>query len=303
MTNIEEEARKLGKDPLAIRKGIILAGGTGSRLFPLTQVVSKQLMPVYDKPMIYYPLSVLMLARVREILIITTPHDAAAFQTQLGDGSLWGVQISYAVQEKPEGLPQAFTIAEEFLGGEPSCLVLGDNLFYGESLSASLEAASLREEGGTIFGYYTNHPEEYGVVEFDEGGKVLSIEEKPKVPKSNYAVPGIYFFDGQAPTYTAGLTPSARGELEIAELIETYLKRGELRVEILGRGTAWLDTGNPDALADATQFVQVIQHRQGLKISCPEEIALRQGRITREQLQRSIEKYANSAYGQYLAAL
>jgi glucose-1-phosphate thymidylyltransferase len=303
MTDIEQEARRIGKDPLAIRKGIILAGGTGSRLFPLTQVVSKQLMPVYDKPMIYYLLSVLMLARVRDILVITTPQDAGAFQTQLGDGSLWGVNISYAVQEKPEGLPQAYTIAEEFLEGEPSCLVLGDNLFYGESLSASLETASLRQEGGTVFGYYTSHPEEYGVVEFDESGKVLSLEEKPKEPKSNYAVPGIYFLDGQAPAYTAQLKPSARGELEIMELIGTYLKRDELRVEILGRGTAWLDTGNPDALADATQFVQVIQHRQGLKISCPEEIALRQGRITREQLQLSIQKYAKSAYGQYLAAL
>jgi len=286
-----------------MRKGIILAGGTGSRLFPLTHAVSKQLMPVYDKPMIYYPLSVLMLARVREVLIITTPHDAEAFERQLGDGSQWGLEISYAVQDKPEGLPQAYLIAREFLAGQPSCLVLGDNLFYGESLSASLEAASARQDGGTVFGYYTRTPEEYGVVEFDADKKVISLEEKPKVPKSNYAVPGIYFFDGRAVEFTEALTPSARGELEITELIKAYLTRDELRVEILGRGTAWLDTGNPDALADATQFVQVVQHRQGLKIACPEEIAFRQGRIDRETLTQSIQKYAKTDYGQYLAGL
>ena len=290
-------------DSLAMRKGILLAGGTGSRLFPLTHVVSKQLMPVYDKPMIYYPLSVLMLARVREVLVITTPHDADAFERQLGDGSQWGLHISYAVQAKPEGLPQAYLIAREFLDGQPSCLVLGDNLFYGESLSASLEAASARQTGGTVFGYYTRTPEDYGVVEFDADKKVLSLEEKPKKPKSNYAVPGIYFLDGRAVEFTEQLKPSARGELEIMELVNAYLTRDELQVEILGRGTAWLDTGNPDALADATQFVQVIQHRQGLKISCPEEIAFRQGRIDRERLNESIQKYAKTEYGHYLAGL
>lgn len=285
------------------RKGIILAGGTGSRLFPLTHAVSKQLMPVYDKPMIYYPLSVLMLARVREILVITTPQDQEAFRHLLGNGSQWGLEISYAVQEKPEGLPQAYLIARDFLAGNPSCLVLGDNLFYGQSLSASLESASARTEGGTVFGYYTRAPEAYGVVEFDEAGRVISLEEKPEKPKSNYAVPGIYFLDGRAVEFTEQLTPSARGELEIMDLVRAYLKRDELCVEVLGRGTAWLDTGTPDALADATQFVQVIQHRQGLKIACPEEIAFRQGRIDRGTLERSVERYAKSDYGDYLASL
>lgn len=290
-------------DPLAMRKGILLAGGTGSRLHPLTHAVSKQLMPVYDKPMIYYPLSVLMLARIRDILVITTPHDAAAFQLLLGDGSQWGLNISYAVQPKPEGLPQAFLIGKEFLAGDPVCLILGDNLFYGNELAKSVRAASSRREGGSVFGYYTRQPEQYGVVEFDEQGKVLSIEEKPKKPKSNYAVPGLYFFDSKVVEYASQLVPSARGELEIADLINAYLNRGELQVEIFGRGTAWLDTGTPDSLAEATQFVQVIQHRQGLKIACLEEIAFRQGRISREKLEESIRKYAKSAYGEYLAAL
>lgn len=303
MINQEEQDRSTGGSELVRRKGILLAGGTGSRLHPLTHAVSKQLMPVYDKPMIYYPLSVLMLAGIREVLIITTPHDAPAFELLLGDGSQWGLDISYAVQPKPEGLPQAFLIAEEFLAGEPACLILGDNLFYGHDLSKSLRAAAARLQGGSVFGYYTNMPEQYGVVDFDEDGKALSIEEKPANPKSNYAVPGIYFFDDRVVEYASALKPSARGELEIADLINTYLDRGELQVEILGRGTAWLDTGTPDTLAEATQFVQVIQKRQGLKIACPEEIAFRQGRIDRERLDKSIQKYANSAYGEYLAAL
>ena len=303
MINHEEDDKGNGESRFVRRKGILLAGGTGSRLHPLTHAVSKQLMPVYDKPMIYYPLSVLMLAGVREVLVITTPHDASAFELLLGDGSQWGLEISYAVQPKPEGLPQAFLIAEEFLSGEPACLILGDNLFYGNDLSKALLAASTRLQGGSVFGYYTNMPEQYGVVDFDEAGKALSIEEKPVNPKSNYAVPGIYFFDDRVVEYASALKPSARGELEIADLINNSLDRGELQVEILGRGTAWLDTGTPDSLAEATQFVQVIQKRQGLKIACPEEIAFRQGRIDRERLDKSIQKYANSAYGEYLAAL
>lgn len=290
-------------NPLAMRKGILLAGGTGSRLHPLTLAVSKQLMPVYDKPMIYYPLSVLMLARIRDILVISTPHDLPAFEKLLGDGSQWGLNISYAVQPKPEGLPQAFLIGREFLAGEPVCLILGDNLFYGNDLAKAVRSASSRREGASVFGYYTRQPEQYGVVEFDGDGKVLSIEEKPKKPKSNYAVPGLYFFDDRVVDFASRLKPSARGELEIADLINEYLRRGELQVEIFGRGTAWLDTGTPDSLAEATQFVQVIQHRQGLKIACLEEIAYRQKRISKEKLEESISKYAKSAYGEYLSGL
>ena len=294
---------RLAPGELSLRKGIILAGGTGSRLFPMTHSVSKQLIPVYDKPMIYYPLTVLMLAGVREILVISTPRDLPGFEHLLGDGSQWGLEISYAEQPKPEGLAQAFLIGEEFLAGEPACLVLGDNLFYGHDLGNSLLAASRRSKGATVFGYHTNQPEQYGVVEFDADGRVVSLEEKPAKPKSNYAVPGIYFYDADVVAHAKSLKPSVRGELEITDLNRIYLEKGELHVEILGRGTTWLDTGTPDSLADATQFVQVIQQRQGLKIACPEEVAFLQGRIDRAKLAESVEKYAKTPYGDYLRTL
>ena len=303
MLELEKHRAALAPEDLNLRKGIILAGGTGSRLFPMTHSVSKQLIPVYDKPMIYYPLTVLMLAGVEEILLISTPRDLPAFEHLLGDGSQWGLKISYAEQPKPEGLAQAFLIGEEFLAGEPVCLVLGDNLFYGHELAKSLMAASRRKDGATVFGYHTNQPEQYGVVEFDADGNVVSLEEKPEKPKSNYAVPGIYFYDGNVVALTKDLKPSPRGELEITDLNRVYLERDELRVEILGRGTTWLDTGTPDSLADATQFVQVIQQRQGLKIACPEEVAFLQGRIDREKLGESVAKYAKTPYGEYLASL
>lgn len=303
MLELEKHRAALAPEDLNLRKGIILAGGTGSRLFPMTHSVSKQLIPVYDKPMIYYPLTVLMLAGVEEILLISTPRDLPAFEHLLGDGSQWGLKISYAEQPKPEGLAQAFLIGDEFLAGDPVCLVLGDNLFYGHELAKSLMAASRRKEGATVFGYHTNQPEQYGVVEFDAEGNVVSLEEKPEKPKSNYAVPGIYFYDGNVVALTKELKPSPRGELEITDLNRVYLERGELRVEILGRGTTWLDTGTPDSLADATQFVQVIQQRQGLKIACPEEVAFLQGRIDRGKLGESVAKYARTPYGEYLASL
>jgi glucose-1-phosphate thymidylyltransferase len=303
MSNSSANRLKLDPEEQSIRKGIILAGGTGSRLFPMTHSVSKQLIPVYDKPMIYYPLTVLMLAGIREILVISTPRDLPGFEHLLGNGSQWGLEISYAPQPKPEGLAQAFLIGEDFLAGEPACLVLGDNLFYGHELGSSLLSASRRIEGATIFGYHTNQPEQYGVVEFDAAGKVVSLEEKPARPKSNYAVPGIYFYDSNVVTMAKSLRPSHRGELEITDLNRLYLERGELRVEILGRGTTWLDTGTPDSLADATQFVQVIQQRQGLKIACPEEIAFHQGRIDRAKLGESISKYSGTPYGDYLRSL
>ena len=303
MSDIETNRLKLGAGERNLRKGIILAGGTGSRLWPMTHAVSKQLIPVYDKPMIYYPLTVLMLAGVRDILVISTPHDLPSFELLLGDGSQWGLQITYAAQPKPEGLAQAFLIGEEFIAGEPVCLALGDNLFYGHDLSVSLMNASRQTSGATVFGYHTNEPEQYGVVEFDKAGNVISLEEKPAKPKSNYAVPGIYFFDSKVVDLVKTLKPSVRGELEITDLNRLYLELGELRVEILGRGTTWLDTGTPDALADATQFVQVIQQRQGLKIACPEEVAFLQGRIDRAKLGESVTKYAKTAYGQYLASL
>lgn len=293
----------LANEDLALRKGIILAGGTGSRLFPMTHSVSKQLIPVYDKPMIYYPLTVLMLAGIREILLISTPHDLPNFRNLLGDGSQWGLELHYAEQPRPEGLAQAFLVGERFLNGDPVCLVLGDNLFYGHDLGASLLAASRRTDGATIFGYHTQEPEQYGVVEFDGNWNVISLEEKPRLPKSSYAVPGIYFFDGSVVDMAKKLKPSPRGELEITDLNRLYLEEGRLRVEILGRGTTWLDTGTPDSLADATQFVQVVQQRQGLKIACPEEIAFMQGRINRERLNSSIEKYHGTPYGAYLAIL
>ena len=288
---------------LALRKGIILAGGTGSRLFPMTHAVSKQLIPIYDKPMIYYPLTVLMLAGVEEILLISTSHDLPCFEQLLGNGSQWGLRICYAEQSKPGGLAQAFIIGESFLNGEPVCLVLGDNLFYGPDLVKSLQAASKRMDGATIFGYHTNEPNHYGVVEFDVEWNVISLEEKPKLPKSNYAIPGIYFYDKRVVEIAKSLTPSSRGELEITDLNQVYLKRCELRVEILGSGTTWFDTGTPDSLADAAQFVQIIQQRQGHKIACLEEVAFLQGRINRVRLNESIVKYEGTPYGEYLSII
>lgn len=303
MIDKETSHMRLSAADQDLRKGIILAGGTGSRLFPMTHSVSKQLIPVYDKPMIYYPLTVLMLAGIREILVISTPRDLPGFKNLLGDGSQWGLAMSYAEQVHPDGLAQAFLIGEVFLNGGSVCLILGDNLFYGHDLGKSLLAASRRLQGATIFGYHTYQPEQYGVVEFDDAWNVVSLEEKPKRPKSNYAVPGIYFYDNQVVELTRKLKPSPRGELEITDLNRSYLKRGDLRVEILGRGTTWLDTGTPDSLADATQFVQVIQQRQGLKIACPEEIAFSQGRIDRTCLNASAAKYAGTPYGDYLQTL
>jgi len=282
------------------RKGIILAGGSGSRLHPLTRAVSKQLMPVYDKPMIYYPLSMLILGGIKEILIISTPHDLPHFKTLLGDGKNLGLDIYYAEQPSPDGLAQAFIIGKEFLAGSPSALILGDNLFYGTHIEESLRTAGNQTKGATIFGYQVDDPTEYGVVEFDKTGKVLSIEEKPEVPKSSYAVPGIYFYDEHASEYASELTPSPRGELEITDLNLRYLKEGTLRVETFGRGTAWLDTGNCDNLLAASQFVQVIEKRQGLKVGCIEEIAWRKGFISDTQLADLAANYGKSAYGEYL---
>ncbi|WP_269542223.1 glucose-1-phosphate thymidylyltransferase RfbA [Cerasicoccus fimbriatus] len=285
------------------RKGIVLAGGSGTRLYPLTISVSKQLMPVYDKPMIYYPLSVLMLAGIREIMIITTPHDQAAFRALLGDGSQYGLKLEYAIQDAPRGLAEAFIIAEDFLAGGPSALILGDNLFYGHSLPENLRRANARESGGTVFGYEVSNPSEYGVVEFDAEGNVVSIEEKPTEPKSNFAIPGIYFFDERASGFARAQKPSKRGELEITDLISRYQEEGELKVEVMGRGVAWLDTGNPDALLEAAQYVKVIQSRQGLQISCLEEIAFRAGWINREQLNEAGEALAKTPYGKYLLSV
>ena len=285
------------------RKGIVLAGGTGTRLYPLTLAVSKQLMPVYDKPMIYYPLSVLMLAGLREILIITTAEEQPQFQRLLGDGAQFGLELSYAVQPKPGGLAQAFLVGAKFLAGAPSALVLGDNLFYGHDFVKSLEAASERADGATIFGYHVANPSAYGVVELDVDGKALGIEEKPSKPKSPYAVPGLYFYDSDAVKFAKQLKPSKRGELEITDLNLRYLKEGRLKVELLGRGTAWLDTGTPASLLDAAHFVQVIETRQGLKIACLEEIAFRAGWIKRAQLEKQIARHGGSAYANYLRRL
>jgi len=285
------------------RKGIVLAGGSGSRLYPLTLAVSKQLMPVYDKPMIYYPLSILMLAGIREILVITTPHDLPLFQLLLKDGSGCGIQIEYAVQPEPKGLAQAYQIGAQFLGDSPSCLILGDNLFYGADLTSVLERACTQPSGATIFGYHVANPSAYGVVEFDQKGKVLSLEEKPAKPKSDYAIPGLYFYDEKAVDYARDLKPSGRGELEITDLNRCYLERGELNVELLGRGTAWLDTGTHDSLIEAAEFVQVIQHRQGLKIACLEEIAYERNWLTRDQLQTQATLHGSSSYAGYLKSL
>ena len=284
------------------RKGIILAGGSGTRLFPLTIAVSKQLMPVYDKPMVYYPLSVLMLAGIREILVISTPTDLPLFRRLLGDGSQFGVTLTYAEQPSPDGLAQAFHIAGDvgFIKNEPAALVLGDNLFYGHDLAKSLERASARSGGATIFGYHVADPKSYGVVEFAPDGRVVSLEEKPLQPKSNYAIPGIYFYDADVVPLSRSLKPSKRGELEITDLNRLYLERGDLHVELLGRGTAWLDTGTHDSLLEAGQFVSVIENRQGLKIACLEEIGFRQGWLTRAGLEASIAKLGKSNYGAYL---
>ena len=282
------------------RKGIILAGGSGTRLHPLTRVISKQLLPVYDKPMIYYPLTTLMYAGIREIMIITTPHEQHLFRQLLGDGREWGLELTYAVQPKPEGLAQAMIIAEEFLDGGPSCLILGDNIFHGGGLREVLRRAAEQESGATVFGYWVRDPERYGVVEFDREFRGLSIEEKPAEPRSNYAVTGLYFYDGRAPGFARGLRPSRRGELEITDLNRIYLEQGDLRVERLGRGYAWLDTGTHESLQQAASFIETIEARQGLKVACPEEIAFMQGWIDEAALRALAEPLRKSGYGEYL---
>jgi glucose-1-phosphate thymidylyltransferase len=286
-----------------ISKGIILAGGTGTRLHPLTKGLSKQLMPIYDKPMIYYPLSTLMLAGIREILIITTPHEQALFQGLLGDGESWGMRLEYAAQPSPDGLAQAFLIGEGFIDGDACALVLGDNVFYGHGLQGLLVESAQQAEGATVFGYYVSNPTAYGVAEFDDDGFVIGLEEKPKVPKSNYAVAGLYFYDQHVVAHAKALKPSARGELEITDLNRRYLDAGKLRLQRFGRGMAWLDTGTPEALLQAANFVQTIQERQGLRASCPEEISFRQGWIDVDQLARLAKPLEKTEYGQYLQAL
>jgi glucose-1-phosphate thymidylyltransferase len=285
------------------RKGIILAGGTGTRLYPITQGISKQLLPVYDKPMIYYPLSVLMLAGIREVLVINTPHEQHLFRTLLGDGSQWGMQIEYAVQPSPDGLAQAYLIGREFVAGQPSCLVLGDNIFHGPGLTAMLQRADARTQGATVFGYWVRDPERYGVADFDSAGRVIGLEEKPARPRSNYAVTGLYFYDGRASDFASELTPSARGELEITDLNRRYLEEGSLHMEQLGRGYAWLDTGTHQSLLEASNYIETIEARQGLRVCCPEEIAWNNGWIDAEHLNELARPLAKSGYGQYLLSL
>ena len=285
------------------RKGLILAGGSGTRLYPITQAISKQLLPVYDKPMIYYPLSVLMLAGIRDILVINTPHEQALFQRLLGDGSQWGLNIEYAVQPSPDGLAQAFTIGRDFIGGQPSCLVLGDNIFHGHGLTQTLRRADARTEGATVFGYHVSDPERYGVAELDADGRVTSIEEKPARPRSNYAVTGLYFYDGTVSDRVTGLKPSPRGELEITDLNRLYLEEGSLNMEPLGRGTAWLDTGTHESLMQAAAFIETIQTRQGMQVCCPEEIAWQNHWIDDEQLLKLAKPLKTNGYGKYLAML
>ncbi|QIL20080.1 glucose-1-phosphate thymidylyltransferase RfbA [Thermomonas sp. HDW16] len=285
------------------RKGIILAGGSGTRLYPITQAISKQLLPVYDKPMIYYPLSVLMLAGIREVLIINTPHEQALFKHLLGDGSQWGMKIEYAAQPSPDGLAQAFLIGRDFLAGGPSCLVLGDNIFYGHGLTELLQRANAREQGATVFGYWVRDPERYGVAEFDASGKVVGLEEKPSKPKSNYAVTGLYFYDGRASDFAASLKPSPRGELEITDLNRCYLADGSLQLEKMGRGYAWLDTGTHESLVEASTYIETIEKRQGLRVCCPEEIAFHNGWIDAGRLRSLAAPLAKNGYGQYLLSL